>query len=155
MTSRPALLAPERLLEVVRDSPMTSIDLVVEDAAGRVLLGYRTNRPARDCWFVPGGRVLKGERLESAFVRISGAELGCAGRLREAEWLGVYEHFYEDNFAGTAGVPTHYIVLAYRWRKEVPFEALPREQHGRFRWFEIPDLLAAGDVHPNTKAYFQ
>jgi colanic acid biosynthesis protein WcaH len=34
-----------------------SIDLIVRDADGRVLLGLRNNRPARDWWFVPGGIV--------------------------------------------------------------------------------------------------
>ena len=43
-----------RFLEVVRDSPLVSIDLVVRDDAGRALLGYRVNAPARNTWFVSG-----------------------------------------------------------------------------------------------------
>ena len=34
-------------LEVVIRAPLVSIDLIVRDAAGRVLLGLRRNAPAR------------------------------------------------------------------------------------------------------------
>ncbi|HGU2589280.1 TPA: NUDIX domain-containing protein, partial [Escherichia coli] len=44
---------------IVRSTPLISIDLIVENEFGEILLGKRINRPAQGYWFVPGGRVLK------------------------------------------------------------------------------------------------
>ena len=41
---------PKRMqVEVVRRAPMVSIDLVIEDGRGRVLVGMRVNEPAKGC----------------------------------------------------------------------------------------------------------
>ena len=72
------ILDRESFLEVVRLTPLISIDLVVRDPRGCLLLGLRNNRPAKDCWFVPGGRICKDERLDEAFRRIAHEELGLA-----------------------------------------------------------------------------
>jgi colanic acid biosynthesis protein WcaH len=61
---------------VIDSTPLISIDLVVRDGEGRVLLGQRLNRPAQGFWFVPGGRILKSESLSSAFRRLTLDELG-------------------------------------------------------------------------------
>jgi colanic acid biosynthesis protein WcaH len=39
---------------VIRCAPLVSIDLVLRDPAGRVLVGCRNNEPARGMLFVPG-----------------------------------------------------------------------------------------------------
>src|SRR4051812_4136657 len=96
---------------VVQSAPLVSIDLLVRDRRGRYLLGRRKNRPAQGAWFVPGGRVWKDETLDAAFLRLTQAELGRRVARAAAELAGVYEHLYDDNFAGT-DFSTHYIVLA-------------------------------------------
>ena len=50
---------------------------------------------------------------------------------------------------------THYVVLGYRLDAEITLTDLPKEQHGHYRWFNVDELLQAGDVHDNTKLYFQ
>lgn len=147
-------LDPGQLLEVIRLTPLVSIDLIVRDPQGRVLAGLRTNRPAQDCWFVPGGRICKDERLADAFRRITRSELGTAIEISQAHFRGVYEHLYDDNFAGVPGLGTHYVVLAYELHLDTPLPELPADQHEAFRWFRVAELLAAPDVHTNTKAYF-
>ena len=57
------ILDEARFLEVIDRAPLVSIDLVVVDPDQRVLCGWRVNQPARGFWFVPGGRILKGEAL--------------------------------------------------------------------------------------------
>ncbi|WP_259346526.1 NUDIX domain-containing protein [Vibrio rotiferianus] len=54
----------------MRSTPLVSIDLVIENAQGQTLLWLHNNRPAQGFWFVPGGRVLKGESLKDAFLRL-------------------------------------------------------------------------------------
>lgn len=141
-------------LEVVEATPLVSIDLLLFRSDGAVLLGHRTNRPAKDFWFVPGGRVLKNEYLAEALARIVGRELGAGVPLTEWRGAGVYEHHYPDNFAGADGVSTHYVVLPHRLALEVDVEVVTDDQHDALRWFAIDELLAADDVHPYTKAYF-
>src|ERR1700731_1256733 len=108
------ILSDLDFLDVVRMTPLVSIDLIVTDGHRRVLVGQRRNRPARNAWFVPGGRIRKDETLDEAFTRIVNDELGITSVERSAaRFYGVYEHRYADNFAGEPGISTHYIVLAY------------------------------------------
>lgn len=155
MPAAPTAQPRAQWLEVVARTPLVSIDLIVHDAAGRVLLGWRRNRPAQHSWFVPGGVVRKDESLDAAFARIAAGELGLALRRVDAQFVGVFEHRYPDNFAGADAITTHYVVLAHR----VQVAALPEgpgdDQHGAFRAFTPQQLLAAADVHPYTKAYFE
>ncbi|MCF5910724.1 GDP-mannose mannosyl hydrolase [Aeromonas veronii] len=146
-------LDKETFRTVVRSAPLVSIDLVVINSQGQVLLGQRTNRPAQGFWFVPGGRILKNEAMAAAFLRLSKAELGLASELGDAEFLGVYEHFYTDNFSGT-DFSTHYVVLGYRLVHDLDLNSLPDAQHHSYRWFDVAELLASVQVHDNTKAYF-
>ncbi|NMU26793.1 NUDIX domain-containing protein, partial [Vibrio parahaemolyticus] len=69
---------------VVRSTPLVSIDLVIENAQGQTLLGLRNNRPAQGFWFVPGGRVLKGESLKDAFLRLCQDEVGLEVNIEDA-----------------------------------------------------------------------
>lgn len=148
-------LQPAELIEAIRLTPLVSIDLIVRNPEEAILVGLRTNKPAQNCWFVPGGRICKDERKADAFRRISRAELGLELEIQQARFIGVYEHLYQDNFAGEAGLGTHYVVLAYEVRLAEALTTLPEEQHGAFRWLTVEELLQAADVHDNTKAYFR
>lgn len=149
------ILTAEVFLEVVRLTPLVSVDLVVRNAAGQVLVGLRENRPAQHCWFVPGGRVCKDEHIAEALGRVSESELGVRIGVEETRFLGVYEHLYADNFAGQPGFSTHYIVLAHEVLLEQPLPKLADDQHAELRWMDVQELLAHPDVHENTKAYFR
>lgn len=149
-----AMFLPPAILEtVVRYTPLVSIDLIVRDVSGRVLLGWRRNRPAKDCWFVPGGRINKGESVAAAFSRLAQVELGIALSADQARFVGVFEHFYPDCFSGTE-ISTHYVVLAYELQVG-SLDVLPHDQHDRYTWLSPEDLLGNVQVHENTKAYFR
>jgi len=147
-------LAREEFLQIVERTPLVSIDLIVRRDDGCVLLGRRTNEPAKGCWFVPGGRIRKNERLADAFRRICEAELGKPLAIGEARFLGVFEHLYPTNFAEKPGIGTHYVVLAYELNAHDLPETLPADQHGEFDWLDVPRILESDAVHENTRAYF-
>jgi colanic acid biosynthesis protein WcaH len=147
-------LQPEDFDSVVRLTPLVAIDLIVRSSEGRVLVGRRTNEPAKGRFFVPGGRVTKNETLAAAFRRVSLAELGVEKRIEEGRLLGVYEHFYTTNNHELAGFGTHYVVLAYELPAAADHLPLPDDQHGEFIWLTEEELLRSPDVHENTKAYF-
>lgn len=140
-------------LTVVRDAPLVSIDLIVTDADGSVLVGQRKNAPAKNYWFVPGGRIYKNETLDSAFSRISQSELGHAYQRKNAHLLGNYDHIYDDNFAEVVGFGTHYVVIAYQISGNQSQLQLPDIQHSSYIWMSPSELITRTDVHPNTKAY--
>ena len=151
-------LTPETFRTVVASTPLVSIDLVVQNARGQILLGQRLNRPAQGFWFVPGGRVLKNESLDDAFVRLTKVELGQCFERSEARLLGVYEHFYADSVfgEGQAFADTHYVVLGYLLivgDEQLP--SLPEDQHSHYRWWDSKQMLASAQVHDNSRAYLQ
>lgn len=155
METAPKSLPLEDFMQVVKNTPLVSVDLLVYNDANEVLLGWRKNQPARDCWFVPGGRIHKDETIRSAFARITREETGTEYDLSDAVFHGVYEHLYPgDNFAGKPGFGTHYLVLAFEVKTARNDIRLPKEQHVRYCWMPIPELLESPEVHRNVKNYF-
>jgi len=148
-------LQPGDFERVIRLTPLVSIDLIISDPEGQVLLGLRTNEPAKGVYFVPGGRIGKMETLDSAFLRILEGETGCKAQRSDAEFLGVYEHIYNTNVFGDSAYGTHYVVLGYRLQLQERPRAILDDQHSAWKWVSPVDLLTAHDVHENTKAYFR
>lgn len=146
------MLPLETFKTVIESTPLISIDLIVSNNEGQILLGKRTNRPAKGYWFVPGGRVLKDESFELAFKRLIKAELGIDQVA--SQFKGIYQHFYDDNFSEDA-FSTHYVVLAYEINFYGELSSLPFEQHSNFQWLEEKELLTNETVHTHSKWYFQ
>lgn len=145
-------LIDDAFRDVVAHTPLVSLDFVVTNTRGEWLLGQRLNRPARGSWFVPGGRVRKGESLEAAARRLTRSELGQSNELSGMRFLGVYQHFYADSMLDP-GLSTHYVVLAYQLILDLDLETLPREQHGGYRWWSPHSIADDKAVHANTRAY--
>ena len=138
---------------IVACTPLVSIDLIVLNSQSQVLLGLRNNKPAQGYWFVPGGRICKGETFDIAFKRLVNDELGILYNISDAKFIGHYQHIYSDNFSGE-DFSTHYITLGYLFKNDMNITALPSEQHVNYKWWDIDILLSSEDVHDNTKAYF-
>jgi colanic acid biosynthesis protein WcaH len=150
----PHFLSAADFATVIRSTPLVSIDLILTRPDQTILVGRRQNEPAKGCWFVPGGRIRKDERLDAAFHRLLKTETGLDGDRAAARLLGFYEHLYDTNALGDASFGTHYVVLGYRL--DVPADAAitADTQHAEFQWRRPEDLLSDPDVHANTKAYF-
>lgn len=148
-------LPPAHFRTIVRHAPLVSLDLVIADEGGHILLGLRRNQPAQGTFFVPGGIIRKNEKLDEAFERILEVETGLAVPRSAARHLGLYEHFYDANRYEEPGYGTHYVVNAYRI--DLPSRPPIRtdDQHDGVRWLLPSAILAAPDVHENTKAYFR
>ena len=141
--------------------PLVSIDLVLINADGQLLLGKRNNAPARDFWFTPGGRIRKNESLAHAKNRIARDELGLpALALARATLMGAWDHFYPDS-AFDPAVSTHYVNLPL-WlqltRDEEAALLLPQgpgEQHAQWHWFSLHQAMLDKTVHQHARAYAQ
>ncbi len=153
--SKPFKISSDELAEVVRLTPLVSIDLIIENDRGRVLVGMRNNEPVRGFLFVPGGRIFKNEQIADAFERITRDELGLDVSYRDAELLGAFDHIYDTNFARKQGFGTHYVVLAHRIKLKDSVNIKPDDQHSELLWLDKNEILSNDKVHPNTKAYFE
>ncbi len=154
-----ALLPAAQFAQACQALPLVSIDLVLTDEAGRLLLGLRRNAPARDWWFTPGGRIRKNEALAEARRRIAAEELGLPDTaLRRATLMGAWDHFYPDS-AFDAAISTHYVNLAL-WLQlttdEVATLTLPAgdgEQHASWQWLPLAQAELDEGVHPHVRVY--
>lgn len=143
----------ETFSTVLSSTPLVSIDLVVRNLDGEVLIGQRVNRPAKGYWFVPGGRILKNETLAQAFERLTKEELGLSYPISDASLLGPYDHLYEDCVFGEH-ISTHYVAIAYTIDVTI-LTTLPNKQHNSYQWLSPDKILQLNNVHENTKAYFR
>jgi colanic acid biosynthesis protein WcaH len=130
----------------VANVPIPSVDLVVVHNGG-VVLGRRTNDPARGEWFVPGGRVRKGDTLSDSVHRVARDELGVDVTISAR--LGAYTHLYETS--DIDGVESkHYVANGFVVDpSDDPLTTAPDAQHAELRLFrERPD-----DCHEYVSAY--
>lgn len=149
-------LSLETFRTVLASTPLVSMDLVVRNSKGENLHGQRLNRQAQGFWFVPGGRILKNETLDAAFIRLTSAELGQAFERSQARLLDVYEHFYPESVFGCdeAEAGTHYVVLGYQlFLPDGHIRTPSPDQHGHYRWWKTTEMQDSAEVHEITRAY--
>ena len=105
------ILPADEYQRILRCIPILCVDVVLTNERGQYLLVRRTNAPMKDVWWVPGGRVLKGESLEAALARKMREELGIA--VRSLGPIGYFEVHHEDDPRGGAeGVHQVSVVFA-------------------------------------------
>jgi colanic acid biosynthesis protein WcaH len=145
-------LEKELFSSIIENTPLISIDLIIKDSEGKILLGQRINKPAKNSWFVPGGRIYKDEKIEDAFKRITQDEIGKEFDISNSRFKGVYQHFYDDNVFND-NFSTHYIVLGFELviKEELSLGTI---QHEKYKWFTQDELLKSDEVYSYVKDYF-
>jgi len=89
--------------EFITRLPIACVDVAIVDR-GAVLLVKRKDDPARGEWWVPGGRVWKGEKLRDTAARKAREEVGLDCH------VGPIIHTAETIFPdGPGGIPIHSI----------------------------------------------
>ena len=153
-------LSNEDFKNVISKMPIIAIDICILDNK-KILLGYRKNPPARNHYFVPGGRIRKGETLEVAFKRILFEEVGGILKFEIdilKNLIGIYEHFYEDNFLGNKEFDSHYVVLAFKLViDEIEISKINNfnNQHSDQIWHDyLSESRNKINIHKYTKEYF-
>src|SRR5665213_2387529 len=138
---------------VIRHAPLVSIDLILRDPAGGILVGLRKNEPAKGLYFVPGGVIRKNEPIAVAFGRILNVETGLNIPFSDARFMGAYEHFYPTNRFLDTGFGTHYVALAHELI--LPGRPIVRhdDQHSTFVWMTASDAISSPLVQENTMVF--
>ena len=86
------ILSDAEYIKVMESMPVVCIDCLVRNRDGKFLLVKRENEPLKGEFWVPGGRLLKGERLEDAVHRKMREELGI--EIKVIKNLGFFEEFF-------------------------------------------------------------
>ena len=87
----------KKQFNIIDSTPLVSVDLIIKNPNKEILLGKRVNRPAQGYWFVPGGRILKNEKILDALKRVSKTEIGYDLSNHNPKLLGAYDHICRQN----------------------------------------------------------
>jgi colanic acid biosynthesis protein WcaH len=91
----------ERYYRILECIPIACVDVAII-ARGSVLLVKRNDLPAKDEWWLPGGRVYKGELMKQTAKRKALEEVGIECH------IGPIIHTAETIFPdGPNGIPVH------------------------------------------------
>jgi len=91
--------------------PIVCVDIVIKVPDNRFLMVKRKENPAKEKWWLVGGRVFKNESLESAAQRKVQDEIGIVVNKVETLIKG-YELFFKEDPYGH-GNGTHVIVACF------------------------------------------
>jgi colanic acid biosynthesis protein WcaH len=135
-----SIFIPEELyLQILANVPIACVDIAIV-SHGSVLMVKRKDAPARGQWWLPGGRVLKGEMMREAAIRKAREEVGIACN------VGPIIHTAETIFPdGPAGIPVHSINSCF-FMYPASDQVEPRldGHHAGYKWVNrIP-----GTLHP-------
>lgn len=87
-------MAPEKLsyadfLRSLELCPRLTVELILENNKGGIFLIRRDRSPFENYWHLPGGFLLKGEKIGECVKRIAGEEIGA--RVDGGEFMGLFE----------------------------------------------------------------
>jgi colanic acid biosynthesis protein WcaH len=123
--------------QILENMPIACVDIAIV-ANGAVLLVVRNDAPAKGQWWVPGGRVLKGEMMKDAAVRKAREEVGVECH------VGPIIHTAETIFPdGPDNIPVHSINSCFFMYPVSPDFQVTLDGHQTdYRWVDhIPDGL--------------
>lgn len=118
-------LSYEDFLKSFEFAPRLAVELLVENASGKLLLLQRDREPFKGYWHLPGGFLLKDETIAECVSRLAHEELATQLDYEKAEFLGIFENINGD----PRGHILHYVVRFKR--KDVAdkhyFDHLPQQ----------------------------
>lgn len=148
------MLNKTKFISLIKSAPLCAIDILIK-SNNKYLLCLRDNKPAKNYYFVPGGRIFKNEKYKDAIKRILKNELNLNIKNLKFKIIGIYDHIYKDNFYNIKDLTTHYFVLALmiNFNKEVEIKL--DKQHLNFRFMTRSQILNNKKVHKYSKLYLK
>jgi len=120
--------------QVVESVPIVCVDMVLHQN-GKVLLVKRKYEPEKGIWWVPGGRILKNEKLGDACIRKIFQETGLKVSIkRQLPWA---EYFNEKSCFENVKTGTHSIVARFLVEPEEENQDVSVDKTSSdFKWIE-------------------
>ncbi|MDO8604202.1 MAG: NUDIX domain-containing protein [bacterium] len=124
--------------------PIACVDVVLKKD-NTFLLVKRTNKPAQGQWWIPGGRILKGEILEDSARRKVRQETGAGIRIERI--LGADETLFSDGPFNDSTHTINVVFLATIEDQDTIVKLDP--QNDEYQWFSYIDPV----WHPYVKKF--
>jgi len=135
-------LSEKKFLETFKYSPRVALNILVKNKKGEILLTKRAIKPQKGYWHYPGGFILKGERIDDCFKRISKTELGITLDPKKKKSLGVIENLKGDERG-------HILDLIYEYNIDDNLDLKSNTQTMEFEYFyKLPPKI--GFNHKKT-----
>lgn len=116
--------------------PILCVDCILTHE-GKYLLVKRKYKPLQGKFWLPGGRVYRGERLEQAVVRKILQETGL--HVKILGFAGLHEYIYEDNEFGLDYIHT---LSAVFYASPTDTKVVLDKQSTEYGWFDtLPEEL--------------
>ena len=130
--------------------PIICVDLVIQ-TEGQVLLIKRNNSPAKDHWWFPGGRIMKGEKIKETAERKALEEVGLLCSYNKI--LGVEDTYFACEDEMESDIHTINIICEMLCNKFIEIKL--DNNHSKFIWLNINNLenykLHKGVLRPLRK----
>jgi colanic acid biosynthesis protein WcaH len=126
---------------ILEQMPIVCVDIAIFNHKSEVLLVKRRNEPAKNRWWLPGGRVLKGEPRRAAAARKLQEE--CGLQVEFMAELFTSETIFDD---GPEGIPIHSVNTVYFTmirEAQITLDV----QSSDFRW-QPTHIWLQDDLHP-------
>jgi colanic acid biosynthesis protein WcaH len=142
---------PDALFKTILKSvPIPTVDVVIIRNGREFLLTKRRNKPFKGKWFLPGGRIRRGEQILQAVER----EVTALG-IRSAEEVNFVGLCELINPPGELGVRQHAIQLVFAVKVAEYVEPEVDEESTEVRWFHsINKKWPRSTIEMLTKAGF-
>lgn len=95
--------------DFIKYMPIVCVDICIK-YVNQVLLIKRKDEPAKGQWWIPGGRLLKGEKLQDCAKRKAIEEVGLTCQLTKDEPIYTSETVFET---GPNNIPVHSINVCF------------------------------------------
>ena len=140
---------------VIDKTTLFAFDFIVSYKK-KILLLKRKNSPAKNYWFVPGGRVYKNEKMNFAIKRILKNELNVSKKnIHSFKKGSLYEHIYKkDNLFEDQDLDTHYIVQTIIIELKNINNIKIDVQSSKFGFFLSSEIKKSKNIHQFVKSYF-
>ena len=141
---------------VLENTPLVSVDIILENEKNQFLLGRRRNQPAKGFWFVPGGRIRKGELIIDALKRVALEEVGLEIKDHNYNFLGAFDHIYENSIFSTKTRPssTHYVALGFHYQiRAEEVSQVENPQHSELSWMSLKTASSIEGLHKLSHDY--
>lgn len=144
----PKFLPKEIYTTILEHVPIPTVDILFLNAKKELLLARRNNEPLFWVYYIPGGRVYKGEKSIDAVKRKSQEELWVDIDTSRLRFIGVYDDIFDNS--AFPGISTHCIPATYLYelnKQEESQLVLADTQHSDFKFFDLKDP----SLHPMVK----
>lgn len=138
------IISEEEYAGILEKMPICCVDIVIH-RHNKVILILRKNEPFKGFYWVPGGRVIKKERLEEAALRKASEETGLEVELIRK--IGVYETISEKSPFKSMTTGVHSVNIVFLAKAIEGSEEKIDKNHKSFMWVES----ITEEMHPYIK----